>query len=205
MVEAGSRVLDAGAGDAPYRIYFEHARYVAVDFAATDYHGFQGLDAICSVEALPFPDGSFDAVLCTEVLEHVPDPAQVLREFKRVTRPGGRVFITVPQSWEIHEAPYDFYRYTSYGLRSLITRSGLEVAELDARGGFFTMLAQRMRHVPLYLTSVPVLRTGFGKRVLRIVFMRMLVRLLTWLDQLDRTKIDTIGYSCVAVNPTSGL
>jgi SAM-dependent methyltransferase len=197
----GSRLLDAGAGDSPYRKYFPQVSYVAVDFAATKYHQFDSIDAVCSLQALPFIDQSFDAVLCTEVLEHVPEPEKVLREFNRVIKPGGRVFITVPQSWEVHEAPYDYFRYTSFGLRSLLTRSGFDIVSVQPRGGFFMMLAQRMRHVPLYFTTVPVMRTGLGRRALRIVFMRMLVRLLTSLDSIDKLKIDTIGYACVAVKP----
>ena len=196
-----SRLLDAGAGDSPYRKYFPHVNYVAVDFAATKYHEFGTLDAVSSLQALPFVDESFDAVLCTEVLEHVPDPGQVLREFNRVLKPGGQVFVTVPQSWEVHEAPYDYFRYTSFGLKSLLTRAGFEVVSVEPRGGFFMMLAQRMRHVPLYFTSVPVMRTRVGRRALRIIFMRMLVRMLTALDRVDTLKIDTIGYACVAVKP----
>lgn len=88
-------------------------KYVAVDFVATEYHRFRSLGAICNLQALPFRDECFDAVLCTEVLEHVPDPVRVLCELNRVLKPGGQVFVTVPQSWEIHEARHDYLRYTS--------------------------------------------------------------------------------------------
>ena len=202
-VKSGSVVLDAGAGDSPYRHYFEHAHYVAVDFAATAYHEFRNLDAICRLEQLPFADESFDAVLCSEVLEHVPQPSMVLSELRRVLKPGGRLFMTTPQSWEVHEAPYDYFRYTSFGLGALMSQAGLTVEVIEARGGFFTMLAQRMRHVPLYLTTVPVLRSKLGRRAMRIVFMRFLVRLLVSVDPLDTKRIDTIGYACVAVRPAA--
>jgi len=200
-MEPGSRLLDAGAGDSPYRQYFEHLKYVAVDFAATEYHRFRSLSAICNLQALPFRAECFDAVLCTEVLEHVPDPIRVLCEFKRVLKPGGQVFVTVPQSWEVHEAPHDYFRYTSFGLTSLMARSGLDVISVEPRGGFFITLAQRMRNVPVYLRSVPILGSRLGQRALRVVFLRLLVRLLVAMDKLDHSRIDTIGYACIAVKP----
>src|SRR5438132_9052355 len=115
-IKPGAKLLDAGAGDAPYRGWFGHTEYVTADFAATGYHDFSAVDIVADLTALPLGDASFDAVLCTQVLEHVRDPGRVLTEFARVLKPGGSLYLTIPQSWEIHEAPHDYFRFTRHGI-----------------------------------------------------------------------------------------
>src|SRR5438874_378316 len=75
LLPPGSRVLDAGAGDAPFRRLFEHCQYITADFAATEYHDFSAHkpDIVCDLVKIPLPERSLDAVVCTEVLEHVPE------------------------------------------------------------------------------------------------------------------------------------
>ena len=101
-------LIDVGCGEQPYRAYFAHAsRIVACDF--DDNRG--KVDFTCPAHAIPVAAESFDPILCTEVLKHVPDPLAVWREFHRILRPGGNVLLTVPMYWPSHEEPYDFYRY----------------------------------------------------------------------------------------------
>ena len=95
-------------------------------------------------EALPFRSGAFDAVLCTEVLEHVPEPAEFLREVHRIIAPGGALLLTTPQTWGLHEEPYDFYRYTKYGLRYLFGKAGFEVVDVAPTTGTLGTVGQRL-------------------------------------------------------------
>jgi SAM-dependent methyltransferase len=133
----GEHILDLGAGAAPYapvyRPFFERATTVDVPYSP---HDQRNIDVFASADDLPFDDTSFDCILCTEVLEHCADPLAVLREVHRVLRPGGAVFLTTPFYVGIHEAPYDFYRYTPYGLRHLADTSGLTVVSIVPRGEF---------------------------------------------------------------------
>jgi glycosyltransferase involved in cell wall biosynthesis/SAM-dependent methyltransferase len=141
-IPPGSRVVDVGAGDAPYRELFAHVEYVTCDHEATPHAQADELDVVASADALPMASGSFDAVLCTQVLEHLSDPGLALCEFHRVLRPGGRLFLTAPLVWEEHEMPFDFFRYTSSGLRHLLTTAGFDDVEVAARTDSFTSIAQ---------------------------------------------------------------
>jgi SAM-dependent methyltransferase len=102
-----------------------------------------GVDRVASVYALPFSDGYFANVLCMSVLEHLEDPARAIREMHRVLKPGGRIFVSVPFLFPIHDAPGDYWRFTKYGLQYLF-REGWNVvhlrAETDAQESFAVLL-----------------------------------------------------------------
>lgn len=124
-------VVDVGCGTAPYRALFSHARYVGIEVAGGSKFGSAkgGADVLYDGRRLPLADGSVDNVLCNQVLEHVFEPTAFLSELRRVLRPGGQLVVTVPFVWDEHEQPYDFARYSSFGLRYLATKCGFEVAE----------------------------------------------------------------------------
>jgi SAM-dependent methyltransferase len=132
---ACGRVLDVGCGGRPYeRRMPAGARYVGVDVPASR---ASRPDCWALAEGLPFAAGSFDLVLCTQVLEHLPDPASATKELARVLRPGGVLALTAPQSWCLHEEPFDYFRFTRYGLAHLARSAGLEVVEVRRQGGFW--------------------------------------------------------------------
>src|SRR5205814_177285 len=90
---------------------------------------------LCELDAgdgrvVPYTDASFDAVICTQVLEHSVDPDALLREMWRVLRPGGRLLITVPFMWGLHETPFDFRRYSSFGLPRAVEAAGFRVLQI---------------------------------------------------------------------------
>lgn len=125
-------VLDVGCGAAPYRDLFAHATYFGAEVPfASKYGGAKRADVLFNGKCLPIADASIDAVLCNQVLEHVFEPHAFLSEIRRVLRPGGRLLLTVPFVWDEHEQPYDFARYSSFGLRYLAQKHGFRVA--DAR------------------------------------------------------------------------
>ena len=195
QIPNGTRVLDAGAGEAQYANHFSHCRYTAVDLAIGDYEwDYSGLDVIADLTSLPFPDGSFEFALNIVVLEHVPQPARALREMARVLQPGGRLLIVVPQQWEVHQGPNDFYRYTRYGVEWLLEQAGFSKPNVQPIGGYFTLLARRL------LNSMNFFQQGLRWLVFPFVaaMSGFLALLLPGLDFLDREKNFTLAYVCVA-------
>ncbi len=188
----GSRVIDIGAGDAPYRELFDHVEYVTVDWGESLHPDAGGSDLIASAEALPVADASFTAALLTQVLEHVAEPVAALREAHRILQPGGRLLLTAPLAWELHEAPHDYYRYTRYGLDHVISQAGFEQIEIAARSDSFTTLAQLMRNVSFGIGRAP---DGFDdRRADAALALRRLADEVEALAPLDVTDVLPLGY-----------
>lgn len=137
------RVLDIGAERQPFRPYLPvDATYIALDVVATP-----GLHVVGSALSLPFPADAFDGIICTEVLEHVPEPEQALREMYRVLRDGGRLYVTVPMTWGLHYVPHDYFRFTRFGIAHLLRKVGFEVVQIGQIGGLFTTGLARLEDV----------------------------------------------------------
>ena len=194
----GGRLLDIGCGAQPYRPWAEAAglEYTGADWPRS-IHEAQKADAVSadlSQRPWPFADAEFDALLCTEVLEHQPDPAAFLAECARVCRPGGTILLTTPLLWPEHEAPYDFYRYTQFGLRHLFEQAGFRPEAIEPRGGWHTALAQT-----LGLWSVKAIGKpwNYGTRMLVWPMMGALLLAEKW-GRSESTLPLTLGYSVFA-------
>lgn len=139
LSHARGQILDLGCGRQPYRAWLPpHERYVGIDI---DRRGSDP-DIVSTSLSVPLADASFDTVLCFEVLEHVPDPFRVFAEIVRVLRPDGTLILTTPQSWRLHEVPYDFYRFTRFGLQHLAEHSGLSVDMIQPHGSVWSNVGQ---------------------------------------------------------------
>lgn len=122
-VGAGDRWIAAGLGPGAF--------YVALDYPPTGRDLYDARpDVFADAAQLPFADARFTGVVCLEVLEHVPEPGQVVAEIARVLAPQGQAWISMPFLYPLHDAPFDFQRYTEFGLRRDLLRAGLEVMEL---------------------------------------------------------------------------
>lgn len=162
---ARGRLLDVGCGNRPYMSLFtEVQEYIGVDVN----YETGNPQASAMAHALPFASASFDTVLSTQTLEHVEVPHCAVAEMARVLKPNGYLILTAPQTWRLHEKPYDFYRYTRFGLQYLFEQHDLEVVRIVPQGGvwatigqmFNNAIHQRLRPRPpfyiaylIYLTS----------------------------------------------------
>ena len=157
-------VLDAGAGDSPYRNLFKHATYEAADFAQLSSR-YAPLDYVCDLTDIPVEDARFDRILFNQVLEHLPEPASALAELHRVLKPGGLIFCSVPLFFAEHQIPYDFYRYTKFALRRLFTEAGFEVTRLDWLEGYFGTMSYQFqmmhRNLPRDVATVRGIAPGW--------------------------------------------
>ena len=151
---SGARVLDLGAGDGRYKALFAGARYEATDFGKLD-KLYGDLDVVADLVALPIAPAAYDLLVCTQVMEHLPDPAAALRQMHAALRPGGTLWLTAPLYFEEHEQPYDFYRYTRFGLRHLFEQAGLRIERLEPLEGYYGALAHQLRFAAAQLPLRP--------------------------------------------------
>lgn len=159
-IPAGRRILDAGAGRLQYKRFCAHLDYVSQDFAKYDGQGDgiglqtgewdqSQLDIVCDITTIPEPDASFDAVMCVEVLEHLPDPIGALREVTRLLKPSGTLIITAPFCSLTHYSPYFYYTgYSSRFYEYWLGELGFQIEDLQWNGNYFEYLAQEMRRLP---------------------------------------------------------
>ncbi|MGH6645911.1 class I SAM-dependent methyltransferase [Aquabacterium sp.] len=201
-----SMILDAGAGEGVYKRMFSHCHYKAIDLAVGDSEwDYSHLDYVGMLHDMPIEDGIFDAVLCTQVLEHLEWPRESVQEMHRVLKPGGKLFMTVPMAQNEHQTPYDFFRYTSYGLTSICKGAGFQQVSIKPFGGMWVRWAYEL---PRGMAVFPPLRRN-GKlnwsgvlwlpvKALALMFIRALQVSFLWLDRFDHEKNDPLGWSCEA-------
>lgn len=207
LLPSGSRILDVGAGSCPYRYLFDHCEYLTQDVAQLQgaqlrNGGYGHIDYIGDASDIPAPDAEFDAILCTEMLEHHPEPIEVVRELARLLKPGGVLLLTAPLGSGIHQEPYHYYGgYTPYWYERFLTKAGFEKLDITSNGKFFRFFGQEsLRFVrlsapwrvsgsllgrivwsPFWLLLAPVL--SIGMPVLGLL-----------LDPWDREGRFTVGY-----------
>ena len=164
------KLLDVGAGSSPYEELImasgKVSEYIKLDFASSDYHQGHKLDLTWDGKLIPLDAGSIDTVFMTEVLEHVHKPGDLLREVRRVLKPGGILFLTVPFTWPMHELPYDYHRFTPIALRAYLEEARFDVKGIQLLGGWNHSFALQ---IGLWLTN-----SSMGERK------RKIAKILAW-------------------------
>ena len=159
-IPAGQRILDAGAGELRHKTLCSHLDYVSQDFARYDGRGDgRGLhdggwdcsrvDIACDITGIPEAEASFDAVMCVEVLEHVPAPIEAIRELVRVLRPGGALILTAPFCALTHQSPYFFHTgFSRYFYEHWLAQLGVRIDDVAFNGNYFEYLGQELHRLP---------------------------------------------------------
>jgi SAM-dependent methyltransferase len=165
------RLLDHGCGKVPlYGMYRELVTEVVCIDWGESLHGTKHVDQIVDLNGpLPFPDESFDTILSNDVMEHIKEPELAWSEMARVLRPEGKLVLSVPFLYSVHEAPYDYHRWTAFKLRAFCEANGLTVLELQPyAGGLEVVLDIVAKHLDLHPVlsavhlSIARLLRGFG-------------------------------------------
>ena len=209
---AGTRILDMGAGSCPYRTLFAHCRYETQDFAGLSpdqlLHGSYGrIDYRCDIISVPVSDAEFDAILCTEVLEHVPEPIKAVREMARILKPGGRLILTAPLGSGIHQEPFHYYGgYTPYWYQNFLGAAGFSQIKVEANAGFFKFFGQES--IRFVRTALPFkLGMPLLLELLWLPFWLLCAPLLAlvipllchFLDRFDREQRFSVGFHVTAI------
>ncbi|MDP3763170.1 MAG: class I SAM-dependent methyltransferase [bacterium] len=188
------RVLDVGAGSfSRYKNLFNFDEYIKMDAEPKE-----GVDTVGKIEEIPFPDNTFDSIVCTQVLGDVYDLHKAFEEMYRVLKPNGVALITESLFDPLHDEPKDFWRFTEHSMGRLATDAGFEIVVLERRGGYRSVMAQlRARYW--------IERLGANKRWFSRIFSFVLKILGTWARWLDRkdvgggaSKLFTHGYILIA-------
>lgn len=156
-VQPAEKWLDIGCGSRPYEKWFPSGSYIGVDIENSGRPvSMKAPDFFYDGKRLPFEDCSFNGALCTQVLEHVPNPEAFLSEICRVLKPGGLLILSAPFLWEEHEEPYDFFRFTSFGFRELFMRSRFETVSVQKTSGSLEAIAQILSVYVVNNLSLPI-------------------------------------------------
>ncbi|HSZ71255.1 MAG TPA: class I SAM-dependent methyltransferase [Cytophagaceae bacterium] len=158
-LNAGQTLLDAGAGEQPYKKNCTHLQYVSQDFAQYNpnelkqglqmgHWDYGMLDIVSDISAIPRSSASFDAILCTEVIEHIVNPMDAIKEFSRLLKPGGKLILTAPFCSMTHFAPYHFYSgYNRFFYETVLSREGFDIVEMSENGNYFEYVAQELKRI----------------------------------------------------------
>ena len=136
-------LLDFGCGAKPYRTLIDVENYIGLDIENSSHnHENEKIDVYYDGLTIPFPDNTFDSYFSSQVLEHVPNSTGILQEVYRVMKHGGHLLVTVPFVWDEHETPYDFNRWTSFGIKELFSQNNFEIIKLEKSSNYIETIFQ---------------------------------------------------------------
>ncbi|MDD2337892.1 MAG: methyltransferase domain-containing protein [Geobacteraceae bacterium] len=204
QIPAGSRILDAGAGQLRHKKLCVHLDYLSQDFAQYDGKGDGSglqtgswdqseIDIVSDIIDIPEPNGSFDAVMCIEVLEHLPNPLLALQEFSRLLHSGGQLIVTAPFCSLTHFAPYHYYSgFNRYFYETYLPRYDFAIVDFQANGNFFEFLAQEVRRLPFVSRQY----TGSAPRLWERGAIYLMTAMLEKLSGNDTGSAELLNFGC---------
>lgn len=209
----GARILDAGAGELRNRPLCAHLSYVSQDFCQYegigDGKGLQTgqwdtsrIDLVCDIAAIPESDSSFDAILCSEVLEHIPNPTRALDEFARLLKPGGKLILTAPFASMVHLAPYYYCTgFSHYWYEHHLIERGFQIEKLIPNGDWFSYCHQELMRLGSMARS-------YGDKLWPLAYLLGFIGVLYFRVRRTRPANDLgcFGWQCVAIKePQKGI
>jgi SAM-dependent methyltransferase len=190
-------ILDFGCGSKPYAHLFTNASsYIGIDLEISGHdHKASDVDIFFDGKNIPFPNEHFDGVVSFETLEHVFDINAVFSEFHRVLKKDGQILLTIPFAWPEHEQPYDFGRYTMFGIRAVLERHGFEIDEITKTGGFFMAMSQLWIE---YFRSIAFPKARAWRAIINVIFV-FPITMLAMICNLFAPKNDNFYFNLVII------
>ena len=198
----GNRILDAGAGELAQKKYCAHLEYVSQDFGKYDgigdNKGLQPgrwdntkLDIVSDIVEIPEPDGSFDAIMCVEVFEHLPNPISAIKEFSRLLKESGTLILTAPFCSLTHFAPYHFYTgFNRYFYEKHLVENGFEILEITPNGNYFEYIAQELWN----LSSCAEKYSNMDISIVNKLAIRKLIKTLSVFSRNDKGSSELLNF-----------
>lgn len=179
---AYGKMLDIGCGNKPYSPWFEGkiTEYTGCDIIQSDQNK---VDIICPAQDIPCAENYFDTVFTTQVIEHVGDHEGMLSEAERVLKPGGKLILSGPFYWPLHEEPHDYFRYTKHGFKLILEKAGFKILDIQPCGGKWAVTGI------MIISAIPY-KPKFISWFLNKIF--------AWMDQKFFDPVITFNYVIVA-------
>jgi ubiquinone/menaquinone biosynthesis C-methylase UbiE len=190
------KFFDAGAGDGHWKNHIiVPIDYISMDLGVGDSKiDYTHLHINGDLKNIPIQDNSIDVIICIQVLEHVPEPWLVLKEFQRILKPSGFLFMSLPHSVPIHQEPFDFYRYTKYGVRYLLEMNNFQIEFIMPQLGNASKISNDIRMTGNLLIEKKSI-IGYIYKVLA----KFIDFVLVQFDQKYNLYNDTTGYFIKAI------
>lgn len=192
------KVYDLGCGTAPYKeeIVSGGNTYIGADWSNT-FHNSKNDIQVDLNKKFMIDDEVADSIMSLSVLEHLSEPQNMLNEAYRILKKDGYIILQVPFQWWIHEAPYDHFRYTPYGLKYMLGKAGFKEIKIEATGGLFTTITMKINYFLMKFTQIKVLGKIIRALLIPYLFVSQIIAPI--LDKLDRHwDLEAPGYYVVA-------
>lgn len=191
-------VLDIGCGNKPYEPIFKGLinKYVGCDIIQSN---LNKVDVLSPANKIPLNDNSFDTVISTQTIEHVEDYQGLVNEAYRLLKPNSYFILSGPFNWQLHEEPYDFFRFSQHGFEYVVKKAGFELIEIKENGGMWSVVGQ---NILINITNDHPGRSKSIKKLMNLMKKSKVISFLNhffeWLDKKDYNSINTINYVIVA-------
>jgi SAM-dependent methyltransferase len=195
---ASGKLVDIGCGNKPYEIWSEGkvSEYIGCDIVQSSSNK---VDVLCEANNIPLKSNSYDTILSTQVIEHVEDHQGLVNEAYRLLNQDGYFILSGPMYWNLHEEPYDFFRFTKHGFKYILEKAGFEICEIYSNGGAWATLGQVINQTFEFRNS-KANRVSKGIKYLfnKLRLYILVNRIFSYLDKKDFNPINTMNYVVVA-------
>lgn len=168
IINLDGRLLDIGCGDKPYESLCSANEYIGLEIDDEGNRNHSHADVFYDGKKIPFEDRYFDSIISNQVFEHVFNPNEFLKEINRVTKDDGLFLLTVPFVWDEHEQPFDYARYSSFGLKHILLENGFEIIEFRKSNNGIEIIFQLFND---YIYKKTLTKSNFVNLIVAVIFM----------------------------------